>query len=257
MKQSHTPLIIGNWKMNPGTLTAALTLFTDTQKAVARLSHVDVVAAPPVVYLSAIARLHKGKKLAIGAQDVYFEKLGAYTGEVGMSMLKSVGVSYVIVGHSEMRARGESDVDVARKVGVVLKEGAVAVLCVGESSRDANGQYLGVVESQIKSALKDIPKSKLGNLVIAYEPVWAIGTGTTPSAHDIHEMKLFIQKIVSDLFGRSTLARVRVLYGGSVTKHNAVSFFEEGEVDGFLVGGASLRASEFTDIVKIAHTYGA
>lgn len=255
MKSTHTPLVIANWKMNPATVKAAVQLYKDTQKEVARVTDVDTVIAPPGVYLGALMSASKSKKHVLGAQNVYFEKLGAYTGEVGMSMLKSMDVMTVILGHSERRARGESNEDVGRKVAAVLKEGGTAIICVGETERDAQGQYLGVVEAQLKAALTGVQKPKLSHVVIAYEPVWAIGTGNTATAHDAHEMKLFIQKILSDLFGRKSLEKVRIIYGGSVNKHNAKELLADGEVDGFLVGGASLRAKDFGDIVKAAHAY--
>lgn len=248
----HTPLVIGNWKMNPGTLTAATRLFKDVQALLARSRNTEVVVAPPSVFLSEIGKLAQGKRINVGAQDVFFEEMGAHTGEVSLQMLKSIGVKYCILGHSERRARGESSEDIHKKVLAVIKGGEVAVLCVGETKRDQAGQYLSVVESQIREGLKGIPKTKLERLVIAYEPVWAIGTGETASPADIHEMKLFIQKVISDMFGRSLLSKVRIIYGGSVDKRNAEAILKEGAVDGFLVGGASLRAGEFGDIVKIA-----
>ncbi|NCN52586.1 triose-phosphate isomerase [Candidatus Parcubacteria bacterium] len=256
MKATHTPLVIANWKMNPGTLAGATRLFKETQTAVSRSTGVTVVVAPPAVYLAECARRLKSKKLLLGAQNVYFEKLGAYTGEIGMSMLKSMHALHVILGHSERRARGETSEQVAQKLQAVLKDGGTAIVCVGERERDSHGQYLGTVEEQVRKSLSGLSKNKLGNVVIAYEPVWAIGTGNTATPEDAHEMKLFIQKVLSDMFGRVALARVRIIYGGSVTKQNADALLKDGEVDGFLVGGASLRASEFAQIVKAAQAYG-
>lgn len=252
MKITQTPLVIGNWKMNPQSEKAAVNLFGEVQKAASRMRGVEVGIAAPFVYLPALAKLAKGKRLLLLAQDAFWENLGARTGEVSFPMLKSLGVTKAIVGHSERRALGETDEAVNKKVLAALKGDHRVIVCVGEQKRDSHGHYLGVVEKQLRAALMGVSKSKLGNVVVAYEPVWAIGTGNTATPADAHEMKLFIQRVLSDLFGRSALSKVRVLYGGSVTKGNAHALMEEGAVDGFLVGGASLRASEFIEIAKIA-----
>lgn len=254
MKITHTPLVIGNWKMNPQSEKAAVTLFSEVGKAASRMRGVEVGIAAPFVYLPALAKLAKGKRLALLAQDAFWENLGARTGEVSFPMLKSVGITKTILGHSERRALGETDEEVHKKVLAALKGDHRVVVCVGEAKRDAQGHYLGVVEKQLRAALTGVSKTKLGNIVIAYEPTWAIGTGNTATPEDAHEMKLFIQKVLADLFGRSALSKIRVLYGGSVTKGNAETLMREGAVDGFLVGGASLRAAEFIEIAKIAST---
>lgn len=253
MNQKHRPLIVGNWKMNPATVSAAKTLFADTGKALGRKKYdVDIVAAPPFPFISDMQRLPAHKQIKLAAQDVFSEPAGSYTGEVSLSMLKSVGVTYTINGHSERRKLGETDEDVYKDVQASIKSGVVTLVCVGEKKRDSNGNYFNIVEQQIHSAVRDIPKSKLKRLVIAYEPVWAIGTGMIPTAEDILEMKLFIQKVLSDHFGRPASNTVRILYGGSVNKKNAEEILSQGGVDGFLIGGASLRGKEFADIVKIA-----
>jgi len=245
------PIVIGNWKLNPTSLSLANTLYTDVQKGVARLTKVEVAVAPPSVFLSALSEKAKGKKTALVAQDVFWEKLGAHTGEVSNAMLSSIGISHIIIGHSEVRERGETDADVAQKVSATVKAGQTAILCVGEKERDTHGKYLSFVEEQLRTALGGVPKAKLGKMVIAYEPIWAIGTGETATPHDAHEMKIFIQKILSDMFGRTALREVRILYGGSVKPKNAEELFVQGEVDGFLVGGASLKAEHFIEIAKI------
>ncbi|MBX2866459.1 triose-phosphate isomerase [Candidatus Kaiserbacteria bacterium] len=245
------PIVIGNWKLNPTSLSLANTLYTDVQKGVARLRKVEVAVAPPMVFLSALAEKAKGKKTFLVAQDVFWEKLGAHTGEVSNAMLSSINVKHVIIGHSEVREQGETDDEVAKKVSATVKAGNTAIICVGEKERDDHGHYLALVEDQIRMALQGVPKTKLGNVAIAYEPIWAIGTGNTATAHDAHEMKLFIQKVLSDMFGRTALSKIRVLYGGSVNKKNAEELYTQGEVDGFLVGGASLKADNFIEVAKI------
>lgn len=249
---AHTPLVIGNWKANPLTLDKAKSLFVEIRKQARKVEDVEVVIAPPFPFLQPVNKLSPSGRIGLGAQDVFWEIGGAHTGEVSLSMLQSVGVRYVIIGHSERRAMGETDEDVQKKLALVLKHKLTAVVCVGEQSRDKNGEYLGFVEAQVKSLLKAVPKNQLKNLVIAYEPIWAIGTGKTATPQDAYEMKLFIQKVIADAVDRRAVAKVRVLYGGSVKKHNAQELMNEGEVDGFLVGGASLLPEDFNAIINSA-----
>jgi len=252
----HVPLIVGNWKLNPDTLGKARKLFLDTRKEIGRKKLQSIVAvAPPFPFLSEMERLSPSQRIGLSAQDVFFESIGAHTGEVSLPMLKSVGVTSVIVGHSERRAAGETDTEIYKDIQAIFKSGVTAIVCVGEKERDVHGNYFSVVEAQLRSALRDIPKSKLKQLVIAYEPVWAIGTGNHATAEDVHEMKLFIQKIIADVFDRAAIKKVRVLYGGSVKEKNAQELFEKGNVDGFLVGGASLKPKEFAGIIKVAEAY--
>lgn len=255
MKLTHTPLVIGNWKMNPQSLLVAKSLAKDVLKEVSRIQNVDVGIAPPSIFLESIAALTKGKKVKVVAQNVFHEGLGARTGEISLPMLKSINIAASIVGHSERRALGETNEDTNKKILAILKSGGTAVLCVGEKERDQHGNYLTFVEEELRDALKDVPKVKLPQLVIAYEPIWAIGTGNTATPHDAHEMKLFIQKLLSDVYGRPALSKVRILYGGSVSKQNAEELLVNGHADGFLVGGASLRAEEFGEIIKIAERH--
>jgi triosephosphate isomerase len=252
----HTPLIIGNWKMNPATLGKARKLFLDTRKAVGRKKlETQIAVAPPFPFLSEMQRLSPSQRIGLCAQDVYFESIGAHTGEVSLPMLKSVGVTSVIVGHSERRAAGETDEEIYKDIQSIFKTGVTAVVCVGEKARDEHGNYFGIVEAQLRSAMRNIPKTKLSQLVIAYEPVWAIGTGATATHEDVHEMKLFVQKIIASEFGRANIRKVRILYGGSVKKSNAQELLEKGNVDGFLIGGASLKPKEFAEIIHIADVY--
>lgn len=255
MKQ-HPPLVIGNWKMNPATLAKARKLFMDTRsKLGARKRAATPVIAPPFPFISELERLAPSRRIELAAQDVFFEAHGAHTGEVSISMLKSVGVSMVIVGHSERRARGENDDEVYRDVQAVLNSKVTVVICVGEQTRDAHGNYFSVIEAQLRAALRDVDEKQLKRVVIAYEPVWAIGTGKTATAADAYEMKLFIHKLLTDRYNRKAAEKVRILYGGSVKKHNAAELLATGLVDGFLIGGASLKASEFTHIITTADTY--
>jgi triosephosphate isomerase len=251
MKKGIPPLVIGNWKMNPQSVTLARKLGTELKKKLVRTRSAEVVVAPPHVYLESVRQVKsESKGFTLGAQNVHSEKLGAHTGETSLLMLKSFGVTHVILGHSERRKEGETDDTVNKKLIATIKADLTGVVCVGETKRDHGGHYLTHVEMQIRKALANISKGKLEQVVIAYEPIWAIGTGINATAADVHEMRLFIEKVISDIYGRNEAQRVRVLYGGSVNGKNARELFVEGTVNGFLVGGASLHAEEFSQIVK-------
>lgn len=249
MKPSHRPLIIGNWKMNPDTILDAKKLFLEIKSAAKRNGHADVVIASPFVFLPELKKIN-GSVVVLAAQNVSYELRGAHTGEVSMAMLIDQGVTYVIVGHSERRAAGETNEAVAKKIQVVLKAKATPVVCVGEIERDAQGNFYLHIESQLVSALGDIPKNRLKDVVIAYEPIWAIGTGKTATIEDVIEMQLYIHKVLAKHFGRSVVPKVRIVYGGSVNAENAKSLYETKSLVGFLVGGASLKPTDFTTIIE-------
>lgn len=244
------PLIVGNWKMHPQSLTAAKKLYREIKKELGRPQHVRIGIAPPSIYLAELSKLTNGKTIALAAQNVHWEKLGASTGEISLPMLQSIDVTQVILGHSERRAMGETDAVINKKVTACLKAGMTTILCVGEQKRDRNGSYFTFVENQVRKAVAGIPRTKLDNLTIAYEPIWAIGTGDTATAQDAQEMRLFIQKVLTNIYERNIARKVCILYGGSVNSKNAEELYVDGAVDGFLVGGASLRAAEFGSIVK-------
>jgi triosephosphate isomerase len=254
MKKGIESLIIGNWKMNPQSLSLGTKLATSIKDRLekGRMSGVTVVLAPPSVYLCEIQRVKgKSKHFALGAQTVHHAKLGAFTGDISLPMLSDLDVSHVIVGHSERRARGVTDEQVNQKLHAIIKAGITGIVCVGETERDPAGLYLNHIEQQIRKACLNVPRTKLSQIVIAYEPIWAIGTGDHATSHDIHEMKLFIEKTLSDIYGRNYAQKVRIIYGGSVNKRNASELHSEGMMNGFLIGGASLRADEFVEIVKL------
>lgn len=256
MKRKHPLLIVGNWKMNPATIGQARKLFLSARKELGRKKlRTEVAVAPPFPFIVELQRLSPSQRIRLAAQDVHFERTGAHTGEVSLPMLKSVGVSAVIVGHSERRAAGESDDEIYQDMQAIFKSNVTAIVCVGETKRDTQGHYFTFVENQLRSALKNLPKTKLRQLVIAYEPVWAIGTGKVATPEDVHEMKLFIQKVIADRFGRAAIPKVRILYGGSVKKKNAKELLTTGQVDGFLIGGASLKPKEFGGIIQIAESH--
>lgn len=249
MTHTTKPLVIANWKMNPATLVEAKNIYTGSKLAAKKYPTVQVVVAAPALYLLELQKLQKNTALTLGAQTMHEAVSGAHTGELSAAMLVSAGVASVIVGHSERRMLGEDDTSIGRKVLAALKAKLMPIVCVGERERDTQGNFYAAIESQIKTALALAPQSRLKDVVIAYEPIWAIGTGKTATVDDICEMKLFIQKCLTKQYSRSIAARVRIIYGGSVTAENAVLLFEGGTVDGFLVGGASLKPEEFTKII--------
>jgi triosephosphate isomerase len=242
-------IIIGNWKMNPGTLSEAKVLFSKVKRAGSGLRSVETVVCPPFTCLGIFVG-SKGVKL--GAQDSFWGNDGRFTGEISPKMLKDLGVSYVIVGHSERRSLGETDEIVSKKAKAVLLEGAKAVLCVGEKERDANGAYFEFLKNQIKQSLLGIEKPVLKNLLIAYEPLWAVGKSFKEAMQpaDIRETVIFIKKVLSDMYGRETAALIQIIYGGAVETENAVSVFSEGGADGVLVGHKSLVSDDFISILK-------
>lgn len=249
MKKS-VPLIVGNWKLNPVTLSEA----SDLAKAIAR-KHKSTpepyaAIAPPFPYLAEVGKKISKSSVGLAAQDVYFKNIGAHTGEVSVLQLKDLGVKYVIIGHSERRAMGESDSDVQQKVLMVLKHRLIPIVCVGETDRDDQGNFFTFVEAQLRSLAEVLPASQIKKVVIAYEPIWAIGTGNTATKDDVKEMQLFIESVLTKIYDRPTARAVRLLYGGSVKPKNAVELHSEGDMNGFLVGGASLKAEDFLAIIK-------
>lgn len=245
---THKPLVIGNWKLNPGTIADAKTLFIAIRKTLKKDVPVTVVVAPPFLFLADLVRLSPAGRILVAAQDVFSEESGAYTGEVSAGMLASLGVSHVIIGHSERRALGETDAQVAAKVMATLRRKLTPVVCVGETDRDGSGAHFGVVETQLRALTAGLNARTVSNIVIAYEPVWAIGTGKNATPEDVEEMHLFIRTLLTKLYDRSTGKRVRVVYGGSVKPENAAALQIAG-MDGFLVGGASLTADSFSKII--------
>jgi len=250
-------IIIGNWKMNPSSLKQAEDLFKATLKTISYKSKVSVVICPPYIYLESFSHLLKAKsyklKASLGAQNVSWQEKGAFTGEISMEMLKDIGVKYVIVGHSERRAMGENNLDINKKIKMALSFGIIPVLCVGELERDENHEYLSFVKEQIQICLSGIIKNSISKIIIAYEPVWAIGkvAKRQASPEEFREMRIFIKKVLSDKFGAKTVEKVKIIYGGSVHKENVIEFLKE-NADGFLVGRDSLDAKKFSEIIKIA-----
>ncbi len=241
-------MIAGNWKMYKTARQAGETV-RSLREQVAGVSGVEIVVCPPFTALAGAVEAARGSNLAIGAQNCHWEKEGAFTGEVAVPMLADLGVSHVIVGHSERRQLfGESDATVDKKVGTVLGHGLTCIACIGETleQREA-GQTLGVLERQVRDGLGRHLGS--AHLVIAYEPVWAIGTGRTATPAQAQEAHAFVRKLVGQLAGQEVAERIRILYGGSVKPDNIAALMGQPDVDGGLVGGASLDVASFAKIV--------
>ena len=248
MTNAIRPLIAGNWKMNG--LKASIAEFDAMLAGAAGVAaKADLLVCPPVTLVSTFAEKARGKKIAVGAQDCHPKVSGAHTGDISAEMLVDAGASAIIIGHSERRAdHGESDLLVRQKAEAVWLAGAAAIVCVGETQaqRDA-GETLDILRGQLKSSLPE--GSRADNLIVAYEPVWAIGTGLTPTAKDVEQIHGFIRELLISRFG-SEGARVRILYGGSVKPSNAAELMAVANVNGALVGGASLKAADFLAIAK-------
>jgi len=244
------PLVIGNWKLNPVTLVDASLLASAIARKQKTVAAPIVVIAPPFPYLAEVGKKIKKSAVILAAQDVYTEVIGPFTGEVSILQLKDLGAEYIIVGHSERRALGETDDLVCQKVQTVLKHQLTPVVCIGERARDEHGDFFTFIENQLRSLAEVLPAVAIKKIVIAYEPIWAIGTGKTATVEDVKEMQLFIETVLTKLYDRATAKMVQVLYGGSVKPYNAASLHKEGDMGGFLVGGASLKADDFAAIIK-------
>jgi triosephosphate isomerase (TIM) len=248
---ARRPIVAANWKMNT-TATEASALAAAIEEGVAPYDGVDVVICPPAISLLQV-RETVGSAIAVGAQNVFWRDSGAFTGELSPAML--VGVcSHVIIGHSERRQHfGETDETVHQKVRSVLTHGLTPIVCVGETlaQREA-GLTPNLIGLQVRGALHGLSSEELMGIVLAYEPVWAIGTGVAASGEDANTVALGIRRVLNDLGGAEVSSAVRIQYGGSVTAANAAEFLNQPDIDGALVGGASLKPIEFTAIVRVA-----
>ncbi len=248
---SRTPMIVGNWKMN-NSINESIRLVTELNELIADVDDVDVVVAPSFVALYSVSMALEDTTIKLCAQNCFWEENGAYTGEISPTMIADAGCEYVILGHSERRRLfHETDDDVNRKVLAALDAGLIPIICVGETleERDQN-RTLSIVESQVKWALRDFPINQPVNLVIAYEPVWAIGTGRNATPEQAQEVHQHIRKILARLFGNSKANEIPILYGGSVKPENIDALMAEADIDGALVGGASLDSMAFARIIK-------
>ncbi len=243
--------IAGNWKMNT-TIDEAVILAKAVVEKMGKVTDVDIAVCPPYISLKAVARALKDSSVKLGAQDVHWEAKGAFTGKVSCAMLKSVGVEYVIIGHSEQRQYfHETNETVNKKVIAALAAGLLPIVCVGETLDERKtGKLFSIVEAQTKGAFAGVSKADALTCTIAYEPVWAIGTGEVATPEQANEMHVFIRKQISSIYDTDTAAAMRIQYGGSMKPDNAKALLALSDVDGGLIGGAALKADDFFGIVK-------
>ena len=243
-------LIVGNWKLNPQSVKDASSLAVGIVRNHKKKAEPYVAIAPTHVHLSEVSQKIKNSSVKLAAQNVSLEPMGAFTGEISAMQLRDLGTEFVIIGHSERRAMGETDAHIQTNALLALKNKLTPIVCIGERKRDSQGEFFSFVESQIRCLCKGLESAQLKKIVIAYEPIWAIGTGKTATAGDVREMQLFIKSVITKVFDRKVADSVRLLYGGSVKPNNAAELQREGGMNGFLVGGASLKAKDFLAIIK-------
>ncbi len=246
-------LIAGNWKMNK-TSADASTLVQEIVAEIGRVTDVDILVCPPFTSLESAGKLLEGSNVKLGAQNMHHEASGAYTGEISASMLRSTFATYVILGHSERRTYfAENDKFINQKVLAALKNQLKPVLCVGETLAEReSGATLKVVQTQLEGALEGVSKEQATSVVVAYEPVWAIGTGKVATTEQAQEVHAFIRSLLVKLFGDAIAQKVRILYGGSMKPSNAPELLAQKDIDGGLIGGASLESRSFVELVKAA-----
>lgn len=245
--------------MNPLSIKEAERLVKEIKSVAATAKKSEIVICPPVIFLSDLVRSLKGnKKISLGVQNAYCDPLGSHTGEISAKMASSAGAKFAILGHSERRKMGESNSLISQKALSSLKAGLTPIICVGEKERDDSMFYLSAVKTQIEEVFVGIPKSALPKIVIAYEPVWAIGKDAIREATpaEFLEMSIFIRKALSNLYDAKSGKACKILYGGSVNPENAKAFLFEGEADGLLIGRDSLNSKKFSKIINISETHG-
>jgi triosephosphate isomerase len=247
-------LVIGNWKMYPKTAVEARSIIAGVKRAAARNNRVRTIICPPIPFVHLLSR--SPGVIKVGTQNCFSEDEGAYTGETSPVQLSSLGVTHVILGHSERRAFGETNEAIAKKMAAALRNKLTVILCVGERDRDENGNYFNEVKEQLMGSLAGFPKREYKRLIIAYEPIWAIGSKAvrvaTPSDH--REMSIHIKKHLVQIFGKVHGFSIPILYGGSVNDLNALGFLVEGKADGFLIGRVSLDPVKLGAIIDLANS---
>ena len=251
------PIIAGNWKMND-TAEESIALSNGIKRGLFDIDNVEIVLCPPFTSLNDVKDVTLDTNIMLGGQNMHWEAFGAFTGEVSAKMLKALGCRYVIIGHSERRAYfGETNETVNKKVKTAIIEGLCPIMCVGEKLEEReSGKTFDVVSIHVEKGLLNVDKKEVSNMVIAYEPVWAIGTGKNASADQAEEVHKFIRGLLAKKYGKEISETIRIQYGGSVKPDNIESLISEKDIDGALVGGASLKEESFIDIVKKASQVG-
>src|SRR5215813_1044591 len=251
MNKERKLIVAGNWKMNK-TVAEALELVRELKNELVNIKEVDIVVCPPFTALSEVAQAIRGSNIQLGAQNMSEHGAGAYTGEIAADMLKELAVRYVILGHSERRQhQNESDELISKKAQTAHAASLKPIVCVGETLAEREGaQTEKVLERQVRGSLAGLTKEQLPETIIAYEPVWAIGTGKTATTEQAQEAHAFIRRLLATMFDETVARKTRIQYGGSVKPSNARELMSQPDVDGALVGGASLEARSFADIIK-------
>ena len=243
-------IVVANWKMNPATFKEAKALFETTKKAMEKCPAVSLIVAPPAIYLHALSASYKGKRISFAMQNAHAEAAGAYTGEISIAQARDAGAGYILVGHSERRAMGETNNDTREKVSASLSLNITPILCIGEKERTSSGEHFNIVTEQLLAGIKDVTPAKISKVIIAYEPVWAIGGETTMSPRDMHTMAIFIRKTIIGVYG-DVGHKVKILYGAAVGEKNAIAMMKDGDVRGFIVGHVSTNAERFVALLKV------
>jgi len=246
-------LIVGNWKMNLTTLREAKSLFSKIKQLSTKFKNIKTIVCSPATFLYSF-KSKNTSNFSLGAQDVFYESQGAFTGQISPISLRDAKVKYVLVGHSEKRITGETNEIVAKKIGACIKYILTPIVCIGELIRDEEGNYMSFLRTQITESFCGIPRSVLGRIIVAYEPLWAIDKLAKREAtiEEANETIIFIRKILSDIFDLTSTQNIPILYGGSVNIKNAKDFLSAHSIDGLLVGRVSLDLKEFEQILKIA-----
>jgi len=245
------PLIAGNWKMHK-TCAESVELVSRLKELISGVDQVEVVVAPPYTALAAVADAIKGSCITLSSQNTFWEESGAFTGEVSPSMLKDIGCTYTIIGHSERRQYfGETNATVNKRLKAALNASLTPMVCVGETLEEREAEKtIAVIDQQIREGLAGVSSQDMAKVVIAYEPVWAIGTGKTATPDQAQEVHQFIRQLLAKIFGKEIAEKIRILYGGSVKDENIDQLMVQSDIDGALVGGASLKADSFARVIK-------
>lgn len=245
-------LIVANWKCNPLTSNEAIKIFKSIATKYKNYTKAEVVICPPDIFLKNLLALKN--KLKVGAQNCFWEEKGAYTGEVSAVMLKNMGCQFVIIGHSERRKiNKETNEEINKKIIAALQNKLIPILCIGENREERDHELtFDILEKQIKEGIANLEKTKIVKIVFAYEPIWSIGSGNSANPSQIKEVKNFIINLLAKKIGKENISKIKILYGGSVNGENTSAYFTEAEMNGVLVGGASLKPEEFAKIIKSA-----
>lgn len=249
MKNGVKKIIVGNWKMNPEKIDTAKKLVADINRRASKSKKSLIVLCPPTIFLSEVRGRKPPKKVKFGLQDVHYEKSGAFTGEISATMAKNMKAEFSIIGHSERRAMGETNEIISRKMAAALRSDIVPILCVGEKEVDEHADHLSFVKEQLTKGLASVSQTEIEKIIIAYEPVYAIGASEAVGPHVIYQRNIFIKKILTEMYGKQKAFGIPILYGGSINVDNAKEIIRDGSVDGLLIGRASLKAEDFLEII--------